>query len=369
MNILIASITDSGIVRVRKEIIKDLIAKGHSITVTTPVGNDVPKLVDMGCKFIPINIDAHGTNPIKDLGVYFSYRKILKQVNPDVVFTFTPKANVYCGMACRFMNIPVVMNITGLGTALAYPGYKQKVLLALYKIATKGIYRIFFQNSSNMEFFKQHGLGSDESYRLLPGSGINLEDFPYQPYPESDEQINFLYIARVQKAKGIDQYLDAAREIRKTYPNVIFHVLGSCDSKYEQIIRKAHEDRTIEYHGRVNNVAEFEKESHATVMPTYYPEGMCNVLLEAGATGRPIITTNHPGCRETVNDGETGFIVEKQNSQSLIEAIRKLLSLSNRERAEMGAKGREKIVKEFDRVKVIEAYWNAVQELKTCEGK
>ena len=369
MKIIITAITAAGVVRVRKEIIKELLAQGHEIIALTPKSNDIHKIYEIGCKHIAIDIKAHGTNPFQDIGVFLSFRKILKQERPDLVLCFSPKNNVYCGMACRFLGIPVIMNITGLGTALAYPGYKQKILIALYRVATKGIYRIFFQNSSNMEFFKQHRLGSEESYRLLPGSGINLEDFPYQPYPESDEQINFLYIARVQKAKGIDQYLDAAKEIRKTYPNVIFHVLGSCDSTYEPIIRKAHEEKIIEYHGRVNNVAEFEKESHATVMPTYYPEGMCNVLLEAGATGRPIITTDHPGCRETVNDGETGFIVKKQNSPSLVEAIRKLLSLSNKERAEMGAKGREKIVKEFDRVKVVEAYRIAIQELKTREGK
>lgn len=363
MKIIITAITAAGVVRVRKEIIKELLSQGHEIIALTPKSNDVHKLYEIGCKHISIDIKAHGTNPFQDIGVFLSFRKILKQECPDVVLCFSPKNNVYCGMACRFLGIPVIMNITGLGTALAYPGYKQKILIALYRIATKGIYRIFFQNTSNMEFFKQHGLGSEKSYRLLPGSGINLDDFPYQPYPESDEQIHFLFVSRIQKTKGIDQYLDAAREIRKTNPNVIFHALGNCDATYEPIVKKAHEEGVINYHGRVSNMADYQKMSHATVMPTYYPEGVCNVLLEAGATGRPIITTDHPGCRETVNDGETGFIVEKQNSRSLIEAIRKLLSLSNAERAEMGAKGRAKISKEFDRVKVVEAYTKAVQEL------
>lgn len=363
MKVLIASITDSGIARARKEIIKELIKQGHSITIATPMGSDVSKLHDLGCQFIPININGHGMNPIKDLKVLFNYRKILKSQNPDIVLTFTPKPNVYCSIACRSLHIPVIMNITGLGTALAYPGYKQKILLLLYKIATKGIYRIFFQNNSNLLFFKKHQLGDIKNYFLIPGSGVNLLEYQYQDYPKSDNTINLLYIARIQKTKGIDQYLEAAKIIRKTHPNVLFHVLGNCDNTYKSIIKKAHVDGNIIYHGRVNNIAEFQKLSHATIMPTYYPEGVCNVLLEAAATGRPVITTNHPGCRETVDDGITGFIVEKQNSQELINAIYKLLSMSNEERSEMGRKGREKMEMCFNREIVVKAYSDAINYL------
>ena len=363
MKVLVASITDSGVFRVRKEIITELIRQGHSITVVTPSGNDTHKLFDLGCHFIPIKINGHGTNPIQDLGVYCYFKKILKAEMPDIVLTFTPKPNVYCSIACRNLQIPVIMNITGLGTALANPGYKQKILLFLYRLATKNIYRIFFQNSYNLQFFKERNLGEEKSYWLLPGSGVNLSEYKYQEYPKSDNTINLLFIARIQKSKGIDQYLDAARSIRKTHPKVIFHVLGNCDATYEPIIAKAHKECIINYHGRVSNVLEFQAKSHATIMPSYYPEGVCNVLLEAAATGRPIITTNHPGCRETVDDGITGFIVEKKDSQGLIRAIETLLSMSNEERAEMGRKGRKKMERKFDRNIVVKAYVDSVNKL------
>lgn len=361
MKILIAAITDAGVYRVRKELIDTLLNHGHKIVIVSPEGKDVPKLLKLGCSFIPIKIDGHGTNPIKDIGVFLTYIKILKKEHPDIVLTFSPKPNVYCGMACRYLQIPIVMNITGLGTALAYSGYKQKLLIFLYKIATKGIKRIFFQNQSNWQFFKIHNIGNEEKYYLLPGSGINLSNYSYQEYPKDDDKIHFLFVSRIQKEKGIDQYLEAAKEVQKNHSNVCFHVLGICNSTYEPIIRKAHEDGIIIYHGRVDNIPEFQKMSHATIMPSYYPEGICNVLLEAAATGRPVITTNHPGCRETVEDGVSGFLVEKKDTIGLIRAIEKLLEMSNTERANMGLAGRKKIEREFDRQIVVNAYMNEIK--------
>lgn len=365
MKILVTSITDSGIYRVRKEILKKLISLGHSIIVVSPYGKDVSKIENIGCKFINIKINAHGTNPIKDLYVCFEYAKILKREKPNVVLTFTAKPNVYCGIACRILQIPVISNITGLGIALANSGYKQKLLITLYKLASKVVIKLFFQNSSNMNFFKEHRIGDENKYQLIPGSGINLEDYPYQKYPELDETIHLLYISRIQKEKGIEEYLKAAEFFRKDKNlNIIFHVLGSCNKKFEPIIHKAHEQKIIMYHGRVNNIPEFQKMSHATIMPSYYPEGICNVLLEASATGRPVITTDQPGCREVVEDNITGFLVQPKNAKSLITGINKLLTLTNQERAEMGRKGREKMKKEFNRQFVVTAYVDCINNLE-----
>lgn len=365
MKILITSITDSGVFRVRKEIIRELLNQGHEIIVVTPSGKTVSKLTGLGCRHIPISIDGHGTNPIKDIRVYLNYLKILKKERPDVVLTFTPKPNVYCGIACRKLGIPVIMNISGLGIALANPGYKQKILLSLYRWATNGNgkLKIFFQNQSNLQFFKNHRLGSEDKYRLIPGSGINLSEYSYHEYPDCDDKIHFLFISRIQKEKGIDQYLEAAKAIHKKYPDVYFHVLGNCNSSYEPIVTKAHEEGIIIYHGRVDNIPDYQVKSHATIMPSYYPEGICNVLLEAAATGRPVITTDHPGCREAVDDGVSGLFVEKKDTDSLIHAIEKFLSMSNAERSEMGLNGRKKMEREFDRNIVVDAYLEEISEI------
>lgn len=363
MKILFASITDSGILRVRSELISELLKIGHDIVIVTPQGTDYQKLVEMGCKFIPISIQQRGLNPISDFFSYEQYKKILKLEKPCMVFLFTTKPNVYCGMACRKLGIPVIMNITGMGSALGNKGIIQIVLVKLYKLACNGknIKKILFQNDDSMEFFTMHEIGNPAFYFRIPGSGINLEKFPLQPFPKN-ETVNFLFVARVMKQKGIDQYLDTAREIKKTHPKTVFHVLGDCDNSYKKILETENEKGTIVYHGRVTNIQDYEKLSQCTIHPSYYPEGMSNVILEAAATGRPVITTDHPGCREGVDDGKTGFIIPIKNSTLLIQAVEKILNMTIEERKKMGLNGRKKMEKEFDRKIVTDAYLNMIAE-------
>lgn len=361
MKILITSITDSGILRVRSELIKELLALGHQVIVVTPQENDYKALIEMGCQFISINIQAHGTNPAKDIGVYSQYIKLLKCIKPDIVFTFTTKPNIYGGMACRTLHIPVIMNITGMGTALGTKGMMQNLLVRLYKMACNGnnMRRIFFQNDDSKTFFSEHDIGNPEVFYRIPGSGINLNKFPLQPFPK-DRTVDFLFVARVQREKGIDQYLDTARYIRKKYPNTVFHVLGGCDNDYLPILEKETRNGIIQYHGRVNNIADYEKLSQCTIHPSYYPEGMSNVILEAAASGRPVITTDHPGCREGVDNGVTGYIIPVKDSVALINAVERFLKLTYEEKVVMGLAGRIKMEKEFNRMIVTDAYLNSL---------
>ena len=362
MKILFASATDSGILRVRSELISELLSANHDVVVATPKDKDYIKLEEMGCKFIPVKIEGHGMNPMTDLSVYYQFKKILKCEKPDIVFLFTTKSNVYCGMACRKLNIPVVMNITGMGMALGNKGVVQTVLINFYKLACNGnnIRRIFFQNDDSLEFFKKHAIGNAEVFRRIPGSGVNLEKFKVQPFPDSDT-VDFLFVARVMKQKGIDQYIEAAKTVRTAHPEAVFHVLGGCDEEYKNILSRENLNGTIIYHGRVDNIEDFQKLSQCTVQPSYYPEGMSNVILEAAASGRPVITTDHPGCREGVDDGETGFIVPIKDSYALADAVIKVLEMSREERAAMGLRARKKMECEFDRKIVTKAYIDVLE--------
>ena len=363
MKILITGITDSGVLRVRTELIKALLDEGHSVFVVTPPSNAYPKIEGLGCTFIPIVIDAHGLNPFKDMMVIVAYRKILRQVKPDVVLSFTIKPNLYCGINCRLMSIPQVMNITGFGTALAYPGLRQTVLVNMYKIVAKKVYIIIFQNQSNLNHFKDWHIASENQYHLLPGSGVNLSRFTVTDYPTDENGIHFLFISRILKEKGIDNYLEAAKFIHDKYPNTNFHILGQTTGGYKEKVAKANEAGYAIYHGRVNNILDFQKMSHCTVLPSYYPEGICNVLLEAAASGRPVITCDHPGCRETVDDGKTGYLVRPNDTGDLISKLETFLSLSNAKRSKMGCLGRQKMEREFDRVIVTNAYMQVVNEI------
>ena len=362
MKVLITSITDSGILRVRKELLKALLLEGHNVVVVTPATTAFSQIVQLGCKFIPICINGQGVNPLKDFGVVLAYRKILRKEKPDIVLSFTIKPNLYCGINCRMMSIPQVMNITGFGIALAYPGIRQKLLVSLYKIVAKKVKLIFFQNESNLNQFKKWNIASKNHYKLLPGSGVNLSDFAVTPYPSDENGIHFLFVSRILKEKGIDNYIEAARVIKRKYPNTYFHVLGNATKAYTDIIEQANKDDLIEYHGRVNNVSDYQKMSHCTVLPSYYPEGICNVLLEGAASGRPVITCDHPGCREAVNDGVTGYLVKPNDTKDLIEKIERFLKLSNTDRMKMGRAGRKKMECEFDRKIVVDAYLDAIRK-------
>lgn len=360
MKILISNITDSGILRNRMELITQFLSDGHSVIVVSPPGKSYSKLVDAGCEFIPISIDAHGLNPFKDLLVIKRYKKILKRIKPDIVLTFTIKPNLYCGFNCRMLSIPQVMNITGFGNALAYPGIRQKILIFMYRIAAKRVKMIFFQNQYNLDKFRDWRIASENQYYLLPGSGVNLASFSPLPYPLENNGIHFLFISRILKEKGIDNYLEAARVIKKRHPNAFFHVLGNTTGHYDKILEKANEEGVIIYHGRVDNVADFQRISHCTILPSYYPEGISNVLLEAASSGRPVITCDHPGCKEAVDDGKTGYLVLTNNTTDLINKIELFLSLPNSRKAEMGRLGRIKMEQEFDRKIVLQAYLNVL---------
>ncbi|KIQ89058.1 glycosyl transferase [Bacillus sp. L_1B0_8] len=360
--ILILANNDVGLYKFRKELIAQMV-KDNEVYISLPYGKFVPKLMELGCKFIDTPISRRGTNPITDFKLLMSYKKIIKEIKPQVVLTYTIKPNIYGGLACRLSKTPYLSNITGLGTAVENRGLLQKITLFLYRTALKKVNCVFFQNEENKELFRDEGLINGE-YRLIPGSGVNLDYYSVLDYP-SDNLINFVFIARVMKEKGIDQYLDAAEYIRGKYPKTVFHILGFCEDAYDSKLKELQGRGIIQYHGMQNDIRKFHEISHCTIHPTYYPEGMSNVLLESAASGRPIITTNRSGCREIVDDEINGYVVKQQDSQDLIEKIEKFIALDYEKKKKMGLEGRKKVEKEFDRQIVIDAYFNELQKIKT----
>lgn len=343
----------------RREILQALLDQGHRVVVMVGYGKKIEDLKRMGCEFIDIPVDRHGTNPIKELNLMRRYKKALKSLNPDMVFTYTIKPNVYGGYVCGRLKIPFVANITGLGTPVENKGPLQLITLKMLRVGLKKATKVFFQNTENMQFLLDKKAISG-AYDLLPGSGVNIARFSALPYP-SDDTVEFVFISRLMKEKGIEQYLDAAVKIRGKYPNTRFHICGFCEQAYENRIEELSQNGTVIYHGMVDDVREVIKNTHCTIHPTYYPEGLSNVLLESSACARPIITTNRAGCREVIDDGVNGFVVEQKNSADLIEKIEKFLSLSHEERRNMGLAGRAKVEKEFDRQIVVDKYLKEIE--------
>lgn len=338
----------------RLELVESLLAEGHQVVISSPYGERIEDLIKLGCEYREIAMSRHGMNPIKEIALISQYKKLIRSVAPDIVFSYTIKPNIYGAIACRAMNIPCVANITGLGTAVENGGIVQKITIALYKYAFTKIQTVFFQNTENRQFFIDHKIAVDK-HKLLPGSGVNLQRFAPMEYPSPDKS-EFAFISRIMKEKGIDQYLEAAECIRAKYPNTVFHVCGFCEQAYEDRLQELHDKGIIVYHGMLRDIKPLMKDIHCTIHPTYYPEGLSNVLLESSASARPIITTNRSGCREVIDDCINGYIVREKDSADLIEKIEKFLALTYEQKKEMGLCGREKVEREFDRNIVVQKY-------------
>lgn len=338
----------------RRELVERLLNDEHEVIISSPYGERIELLRAMGCRYVEVQLDRHGKNPLKEVKLLLYYKKLIAEIKPDMIFSYTIKPNLYGAIAARINRVPIVANITGLGTAVEGKGILQSAMVLFYKAAFGKVQTVFVQNTENQQYFIDNKITVDK-LKLLPGSGVNLERFHVLDYPKKDT-IEFVFISRIMKEKGIDQYLDAAKYIREKYPQTRFHICGFCEEAYEQILKNLEEKGIIKYHGLIMDVREVLKDTHCTVHPTYYPEGLSNVLLESSASGRPIITTDRSGCREVIDDGINGYKIPQQDSQALIDAIEKFIALSNEEREVMGLAGRRKVEAEFDRQIVVEAY-------------
>lgn len=348
----------------RGELIQRLRQEGLEVVVCFPTGSlgkEENLAKEYGCTHIETPVDRRGTNIFRDAALLCNYLKLLKKVKPDVVLSYTVKCNIYGGIACRIMKVPFIANITGLGKGLAEGGFRQKLLIWLYKLGVKSAKCVFFQNRHDRQFFIDHKISHPKD-ELLPGSGVNLTKFAPMPYP-ADDKIIFTYIARVMKTKGIDEFLEAAKVIRQENPNAIFQICGFYEDDYKDVVENAQKQGIAHYCGQVLDVRPYDAMSHCIVLPTYHPEGISNVLLEAAACARPIITTNRPGCAEVVDDGVNGFLVKEKDSRDLIEKMRKFMALPWESRRDMGLAGRKKVEKEFDRQIVVRKYLEEIRKL------
>ena len=348
----------------RRELIERLIKEKFEVHLALPYGNRIEDLKALGCKYTDISIDRRGKNIYKDLKLIFSYLSLIKRYHPDIVLTYGTKPNIYGGMVCRLSGTPYIENINGLGSGITSDiNVFELFMQYLYKISVKNSKCTFFQNKSDRHYCLEHNIVSGYN-DLLPGSGVNLEYFNVLDYPE-DEPIVFTYIARIMKEKGIDEFLEAAEYFCDNYPDkAIFNVLGFCEESYELRLKELQDAKIVNYYGMQDDVRPYILKSHCIVMPSFYGEGMSNVLLESAACGRPIITTDLPGCGETLEDGVTGFVVKPQSAESLINVLKKFMSLSNDKRKAMGLAGRKKMETEFNRQIVVEKYMEQIRRKK-----
>ncbi len=350
----------------RLELVERLLREGYQVHLSSPYGERIEDLTALGAVYHEISIDRHGMNPAAELSVLREYHRLLRKIRPSAVLGYTIKPNIYGAMAARAAHIPFIANITGLGTAVENGGLKQRLAVLLYKAAFTQVQCVFFQNEENEQFFRKHGIML-RRHVLLPGSGVNLKRYAVSPLPgagdgRSGEPVKFAFISRIMKEKGIDQYLEAAAKVKKSCPTTQFHICGFCEPEYENWMKRAGFSGVAQYHGMIRDVAGFMKEMHCIVHPTYYPEGLSNVLLEACACGRAVITTDRAGCREAVNDGVSGYLVPEKNADELAAAMQRFASLRYEKKAAMGKAGRRLAEERFNRQIVVDAYMEEIQK-------
>lgn len=362
MKILIMTNSFGGLLSFRKEVVKALRDEGHDVAISAPFGVKRQYFEEIGCQLIDTPFRRKGLNPIKEIAMLLRYRQLLRQMKPDVVLSYTIKPNVYGGMACQWCGIPQIANITGLGSAVENTGWLQKMTVLLYKVGLRKASTVFFQNKSNMVFSQRHGMVKGKKV-VIPGSGVNLKHHSLQDYPAPNEPLRFIFIGRLMREKGIDEYLHAAEQVKSKHPEMEFHILGACEERYETRIQELQNNGIVIYHGAQLDVRPYIGRCHCTIHPSFYPEGMSNVLLESCATGRPIITTDRPGCGEIVEDGVNGFVVRQQDANDLIEKIEKFILLPYEKKREMGLAARKKVEREFDRNIVVKAYQDAISRI------
>lgn len=342
----------------RRELITALMEQGNTIVIGTPFGDRVEDFRSLGIKMIDTPLHRRGINPAEDFRLLVRYFRILRSEKPELVITYSIKPNIYAGFACRMLGIPCCANVQGLGTA-----FQKKPMAALvtmmYRTGLKRAKTVFFENSANAELFVQKGIIPREKQCVLKGAGINLEAFPARPYPEGSP-VHFLYLGRLMKEKGIGELFDAAKQLHEEGFSFHLDLVGFYEEEYREAAAQLEQLGIATFHGFQPDPRPYYAGAHCVVLPSYH-EGMSNVLLEAAATGRPVIASNIPGCREAVIPGESGLLCQPRNTGSLMDAMKQFLALAPAERAEMGRRGREHMQTRFDKKSVVEETLRALQ--------
>lgn len=350
----------------RANTIKALISDGYDVVAIAPEDEYSRFLPLLGCRFIPLKMDSGGMNPFKDSLTLYAIFWLLQRNRFDVILNFTPKNNIYFSLIARLFSIPVINNVAGLGNVFINGGLVCRFCRLLYRFSQRSAAKIFFQNEDDRALFLTEIIPGYLRSDRLPGSGVDLKRFLVVEAPD-DGVVRFILVARMLYSKGIEHYVDSARKLKKKYGDKCeFRLLGFLDANNPAAVKTERmaswiDENIILYLGVSDDVTHEIAGVDCVVLPSFYREGVPKSLLEAGAMGKPIITTENIGCRETVDHGINGFLCQPQSTDELVAALDAMIQLSHAERLVMGANSRRKMVAEFDENIVIGKYLDAIR--------
>ena len=357
----------------REGLMLALLRQGCDVHIITHTNKFVSQVEKMGLKVH--DVGSGNMNPFKVARYIFNVRKTLKRINPDVCLTFSIRPAIWGNLITRQLHIPTITNITGVGPLFTSRNIVYRTARSMYRNALSKTKKVFFQNADDMNLFLERNFVNPEVAETVPGSGVDYNKFKPRVFKEKDHEIFiFLFIGRLIKDKGIFEYFEAAKYIRKKFPHTHFHVIGPF---WTQNLRKntiTHsqlqnwiDEGIIDYLGEKKDVRKFIAEADCIVLPSYR-EGTSNILLEAASMEKPVVTTNTTGCKEIVKDGITGLLCRVKDAKDLAAKMEMMIMLSEEERNNMGKKARQKIIKEYDKQIVVNAYLSAIKEA-ICQNR
>lgn len=353
---------------------RSLQAAGHSVIALAPLDSYADQFRDVGIEFYEVPISGAGTNPLAELKSNFIILKILRRERIDLVLSYTSKGNLYSGLVCRALDLHFVPNVSGLGRVFIHQSFLTSLVRILYKASFVRAHTVFFQNKDDMSMFLEGALVSASQAELLPGSGVDLERFRPASLKTRLHTLGlvskapvFLLVARMLWDKGIGEFVQAARCIKKQFPQARFQILGFLDVANPSAISRSDLENwivegVVEYLGQTDDVRPFLAQADCVVLPSYR-EGTPRSLLEAAASALPVICADTPGCRDTVIEGVTGFLCRPESSADLSKKLIKFIDLSPQQRAEMGQRARLHMENKFDERFVIDRYLRTISKI------
>ncbi|NBP39179.1 MAG: glycosyltransferase family 1 protein [Betaproteobacteria bacterium] len=369
-SVLLSVNTTWNVVNFRSGLIRALQAAGFSVVVASPPDAYVQALKALGVRYEPLAMAARGTSVIADARLWLSYRRLMQALRPDVYLAYTIKPNIFGSLAAAQLKIPVINNISGLGSMFIHRSWMTSLVSFLYRHALKTSHTVFFQNQDDADLFLGRKLVQPAQCALLPGSGIDLTHFLAQA-PSESPAFRFLFVGRMLWEKGIGEYVAAAKMLLESWPltapKPIFQVLGARDGQASGQVPDRQwaawlREGLIEDLGSTHDVRPYLAQAHCVVLPSYR-EGTPRALLEAAASARPMIAARVPGCVEVVREGLNGYLCEARNAKALAACMRHMLALSAEQRQAMGEAARSDVAARFDEQKVFSAYLQAIHTI------
>jgi len=372
MRVAVVSNTAWYLVNFRLNLMRALVAAGHEVVAVAPTDAHAHRLIEAGIAFEPVDISGSGTNPVKEIGSVAQLRRIFRHRRVALVLSNTPKGNLYSALACLSCGLPFVPNVSGLGRVFIQRSAATLIAKVIYRLTFRHARHVFFQNLDDQALFVDAGLVRRERSERIPGSGVDLLRFAPTPVPSRPVHAPvFLLVARLMWDKGVREYVEAAREVRANFPEVRFRLLGFLDVANPSAVPRSEVDGwvregVVEYLGPTDDVRPFLADADCVVLPSYR-EGVPRTLLEAASMARPIITTDAPGCRDTVLDGQSGYLCRVADADDLARKVRQFMALSQDRRAEMGRLGRCLMEERFSEQFVIDRYLATVASIAAVQ--